>query len=93
MRLDAWLQGNSHEALTETQARITDLVKHRVEALLRDSFRDLGRWRAELHTIANHLEVLEIDAKRAVAREAGVDPRELRVTPADDESVPSDGQS
>ncbi|MHB8669507.1 MAG: helix-turn-helix domain-containing protein [Acidimicrobiales bacterium] len=82
MRLDAWLEHNPTMSLTEAQSRITDLVKHRIEALLRDKFRDLSQWRTELEAIAGHLEILEADAKRGVAAEAGIDVRELRGTPA-----------
>jgi hypothetical protein len=84
MRLDAWLEHNPMDAITEAQAHITSLAKHRVEALLRDQFRQLGRWQTQLHAIANHLEDLEHAAKRGVAKDTGIDPRELSVSGAEE---------
>jgi len=87
LRLDAWLEHNPSMALTEAQTRIADLVRHRVEALLRERFLELGEWRRQLEGIASHLEDLEITAKRAVAAEAGIDPAELRMPWRDDEAA------
>lgn len=55
------------------QARITALRRHKVQALVRRSFDDLGRWETRLRAFANQLEHLEIRAKRAVASEVGIE--------------------
>jgi hypothetical protein len=63
MRLQAFLDDLGPMELTEAQARITSAVSARVEALVRHSFRDLGRWQTALRSIANQLEDLERRAK------------------------------
>jgi hypothetical protein len=79
LRLDDFLAHCSTETRTQAQARVASLVKRRVEALLRDSFRHFDRLQTQLRGIANHLEDLEKAAKRDVAREADVNPGELRL--------------
>jgi hypothetical protein len=76
MRLQAFLDDLGPMELTEAQARITSAVSARVEALVRHSFRDLGRWQTALRSIANQLEDLERRANRETAEEGdepGVD--------------------
>src|SRR5438270_129248 len=71
----SWTQEEAAEAL----GRIAALVAHRVEALVREAFRDLGRWQTSLRAMANQLQQLEVRAKRGVAEEVGIDARALRV--------------
>jgi len=77
LRLQGWLQVVSPETLTEAQHRITSLTTAHVTTLLRNSFAQLRQWQTSLHNIANHLETLEADAKRAIAGEAGLPVTEL----------------
>jgi len=79
LRLDSFLEALGPAGLTAAQGRITSLVTTRVEALVREAFRDLSRWQTSLQAMANQLQQLEIRSKRAVADEAGIDPRSLRV--------------
>jgi transcriptional regulator with XRE-family HTH domain len=69
MRLQAFLDELGPQPLTEAQQRIASAVNARVEALVRHSFRDLGRWQTALRSIANQLEDLERRAKRGRAGE------------------------
>jgi len=90
LRLDSFLEALGPAGLTAAQGRVASLVTHRVEALVRDGFGNLGEWQTSLRAMANQLEELEIRAKRAVATEVGIKPRELRTgtrqEDADDES-------
>ena len=79
VRLDAFLGESGAGVLTAAQARITALGRHKVEALVRQSFQDLGRWQTSLRSLANQLEDLEVRAKRAVAADAGIDADNLRL--------------
>ena len=81
LRLDSFLEALGPEGRTAAQGRIASLVATRVEALVRDGFRDLGHWQTSLRAMANQLQQLEIRAKRAVAEEAGINPRSLRIPP------------
>jgi hypothetical protein len=80
LRLQAFLDDVGPIDLTEAQQRIASAVDARVEALVRHSFRDLGRWQTALRSIANQLEDLE---RRAKAGDAG----EEEEGPAVDEST------
>jgi hypothetical protein len=80
MRLEAFLNELGPLPLTQAQQRIASAVDARVEALVRHSFRDLGRWQTALRSIANQLEDLE---RRAKAGDAG----EEEEGPAVDEST------
>jgi hypothetical protein len=80
LRLEAFLNQLGPLPLTEAQQRIASAVDARVEALVRHSFRDLGRWQTALRSIANQLEDLE---RRAKAGDAG----EEEEGPAVDEST------
>jgi len=80
LRLQGWLQLVSAETLTEAQHRITSLTTAHVTMLLRNSFAQLRQWQTSLHNIANHLETLEADAKRAIASETGLPATELGYT-------------
>lgn len=64
MRLDGWMQLSPPE-LTTSQEQISGLARHRVDALVRHSFQQLGDWQTQLRTLANQLEDLEARAKRA----------------------------
>ncbi len=64
-RLESWLQQRPPQ-LTEAQERVAGLVRHRVEALVRHSFRQLGDWQTQLRSIANQLEDLEVRAQQTV---------------------------
>jgi hypothetical protein len=64
LRLQAFLDDLGPLLLTEAQQRIASAVNARVEALVRHSFRDLGRWQTALRSIANQLEDLERRPKR-----------------------------
>jgi hypothetical protein len=79
LRLDSFLEALGPAGLTAAQGGIASLVTTRVEALVREAFRDLGRWQTNLRAMANQLQQLEIRSKRAVADEAGIDPRSLRI--------------
>ena len=59
MRLDAFLDALGTGPLTKAQERVAGLVRARVEALVRHSFRDLGQWQTMLRGVANQLEDLE----------------------------------
>ncbi len=85
VRLDAFLGEAGAGVLTAAQARITALGRHKVEALVRQSFQDLGRWQTSLRSLANQLEDLEVRAKRTVAADASID--------ADNLGVPAGGHS
>jgi hypothetical protein len=72
MRLQAFLDDLGPMELTDSQARIASAVSARVEALVRHSFRDLGRWQTALRSMANQLEDLEQRAKRGRSGEDGL---------------------
>jgi tyrosine-protein phosphatase YwqE len=72
LRLQAFLDDLGPQSLTEAQQRIASAVNARVEALVRHSFRDLGRWQTALRSIANQLEDLE---RRAKAGDSGEERR------------------
>jgi hypothetical protein len=72
LRLQAFLDDVGPIDLTEAQQRIASAVDARVEALVRHSFRDLGRWQTALRSIANQLEDLE---RRAKAGDSGEERR------------------
>lgn len=97
VRLDAFLGESGAGVLTAAQARITALGRHKVEALVRQSFQDLGRWQTSLRALANQLEDLEVQAKRAVAADAGIDADNLGVPAGghdpEDEATLVDGPS
>jgi hypothetical protein len=63
LRLDAFLDQLGSGPVTSAQERIRGLVNQRVEGLVRDSFRDLGRWQTQLRALANQLEDLETRAR------------------------------
>ena len=92
MRLDAFLDRLGPAGLTALQGRIASLVAHRVEALVRSSFRELEQWQTTLRAMANQLGQLEVRSKRAVATEVGIEPSELRIRPErHDEDVEPSG--
>lgn len=95
VRLDRFLDALGPVGLTEAQGRIASLVTHRVEALVRDSFRDLEEWQTTLRAMANQLGELELRSKWAIASEAGIKPSELRMPRSrggeQDESGPERG--
>lgn len=67
LRLDAFLEHTGPEALTAAQDRVAGLVRHRIEALVHHSYRQLADWQTQLHAIANQLEDLEHRARRRAA--------------------------
>jgi hypothetical protein len=81
LRLDSFLESLGGVGLTAAQGRIASLVTHRVEALVRDAFRDLGGWKTSLRAMANQLEQLEVRAKRAVAADVDIEAANLRLAP------------
>jgi len=84
LRLDGFFDALGPAGLTAAQGRVASLVTHRVEALVRDAFRNLGEWQTSLRAMANQLGQLERRAKRAVATEVGIEPRELRISVHDE---------
>jgi len=78
LRLDSFLEALGPQGLTAAQGRIASVVTTRVEALVREAFRDLASWQTSLRAMANELQQLEIRSKRAVAEETGIDPSSLR---------------
>lgn len=92
LRLDAFLAELGPAGLTAAQGRITALAGQRVAALVRHSFADLGQWQMSLRSMANHLEDLEMRAKRTVAAEVGVPGSELRLpaSPEDESELGGD---
>lgn len=80
LRLDSFLEALGPAGLTAAQGRIASLVAHRVEAIVRDTFRNLGEWQTSLRAMANQLGQLEVRAKRAVAKEVGIKASELRIS-------------
>jgi hypothetical protein len=87
LRLESFLEALGPDGLTEAQRRVAALVAHRVEAIVGESFRELGDWQRSLRAIASRLQQLERRAKRTVAQEVGVNPRSIR-TPAETEDDP-----
>ena len=79
VRLDRFLADLGELGVTAAQGRIVSLVTHRVEALVRDAFRDLGQWQTTLRAMANQLEELEIRAKHNVSTDLGIKPSELQI--------------
>ncbi|HSH59378.1 MAG TPA: helix-turn-helix transcriptional regulator [Acidimicrobiales bacterium] len=79
LRLDAFLADLGPAGLTEAQSRIASMAGQRVAALVRESFSDLDQWQTSLRSLANQLEDLELRAKLVVAKEAGVEVKELRI--------------
>src|SRR3954471_5517409 len=71
VRLQAFLQELGQNPLTDAQARITGLVETKKALLVRHALEDLERWQTQLRSLANHLEDLEVRAKRAAERELG----------------------
>lgn len=69
-QLEGWLQQSPPE-LTSAQQQITGLARHRVDALVRHSFQQLGDWQTQLRALANQLEDLEARAKRVPDDEHG----------------------
>ncbi|MGQ0616146.1 MAG: hypothetical protein ACT4PW_04010 [Acidimicrobiia bacterium] len=63
LRLDAFLDQLGGGPVTAAQERVRGLVRQRIDALVRDSFRDLGRWQTQLRSLANQLEDLETRAR------------------------------
>ena len=80
-RLDAFLDALGPAGLTAAQGRIASLVAHRVEAVVREAFRDIEQWKTTLRAIANQLGQLELRSKRAVVREMGISPGALPLPP------------
>ena len=74
MRLDSFLDALGPAGLTAAQGRIASLVAHRVEAIVRNAFRELEQWQTTLRAMANQLGQLELRSKRAVADELGMAP-------------------
>jgi transcriptional regulator with XRE-family HTH domain len=77
MRLDSFLDQLGANPLTKSQERIIAAVNTRIEALVRHSFEDLGRWQTMLRGIANQLEDLERRAKGRISEEEGLTIDEL----------------
>jgi hypothetical protein len=65
MRLERWLDEKPPQ-LTEAQQSITNLVRHRIDALARATIDELADWQTTLRAMANHLEDLETRARAAV---------------------------
>lgn len=78
-RLDAFLAELGPAGLTEAQSRIASLAGQRVAALVRESFSDLDQWQNSRRSLANRLEDLEMRAELVVAKESGVEAKELRI--------------
>ncbi len=81
LRLDSFLDALGQAGLTAAQGRIASLVAHRVEAIVRDAFRDREDWQRTLRAMANQLGQLERRSKRAVVDEMGIKPRALPLPP------------
>jgi len=77
VRLDGFLDALGPAGLTKAQGRIASLVAHRVEAIVRNTFRELEDWQTTLRAMANQLGQLELRSKRAVVDEMGVEPGAL----------------
>ncbi len=70
IRLDAFLEQVGHGPLTAAQDRIAGLVHHRIDALIRHSFQQLGDWQTQLRSMANQLEDLEARANQSLTGDA-----------------------
>ena len=65
-RLESWLDQRPPQ-LTAAQARITSMVRARIDALAGSTLQELSDWQVSLRAMANHVEDLEARARRATA--------------------------
>ena len=86
LALDGFLGQVSQSTMTVAQGRVESLARRRVEALARHSYRDLEDWKTALRAVANQLETLELQSKRAAAEDLGIDQSALPLPP----QVPED---
>jgi hypothetical protein len=77
LRLDSFLDALGPAGLTAAQGRVASLVHHRVEAIVRNAFRQLEDWQTTLRAMANQLGQLELRSKAAISTELGIKHSEL----------------
>ena len=81
VRLDGFLNALGPAGLTKAQGRIASLVAHRVEAIVRNAFRELEDWQTTLRAMANQLGQLELRSKQAVVDELAISTGALPIPP------------
>ena len=69
MRLQAFLQELGQNPLTEAQTRVTELVETKKALLVNHAIHDLEQWQAQLRSLANQLEDLQVRARHAAEQE------------------------